>query len=147
MFARTFDAATNLTSGDTTFEFGSGSTGTYRGWYVTLPLAGERVGVDPDTRFGYTAVNSLVPPVDCTVRGSGATMTFGNLYGNAESARNYQTSGFLGRPRIVQIDLSPVDTYTYSTRTGTGRRDISISSLPIRRVGARLRIPSAERAR
>ena len=37
--------------------------------------------------------------------------------------------------RIVQIDLSPVDTYTYSTRTGTGRRDISISSLPISSTG------------
>ncbi len=135
LFGRSFDAGTNLTSGDATFEFGTGSSGTYRGWYVTLPLAGERVVVDPDTRFGYTAVNSLVPPADCTVRGSGATMTFGNLYGNAESARNYQTSGYLGRPRIVQIDLSPVDTYTYSTRTGTGRRDISISSLPISSTG------------
>ena len=135
LLERTYDTATNLTSGATTFTFGTGSSGTYRGWYVTLPLSGERVAVDPDTRFGYTAVNSLVPPADCTVRGSGATMTFGNLYGNAESARNYQTGGYLGRPRIVQIDLSAPDTYTYSTRTGTGRRDISITSLPISSTG------------
>ena len=62
-------------------------------------------------------------------------MTFGNLYGNAESARNYQTGGYLGRPRIVQIDLTGPDAYTYTTRSGTGRRDISITSLPISSTG------------
>lgn len=141
LYSRGFDA-TGQTTGAATFAFGTGSSGTYRGWYIDLPLGGERVAVDPDSRFGYTAVNSLVPPSDCASKGSGATMSFGNLYGSSQSARNYQTVGYLSRPRIVQTDMSLPDEYSYAPRTPTGRRDMTISSKPISTTGGEAGAPT-----
>ncbi|MCA0324885.1 MAG: hypothetical protein LCH89_04685 [Proteobacteria bacterium] len=129
LYQRSFDSSTGQTTGSATFTFGTGSAGTYRGWYANLPISGERIAVDPDTRLGYTAMNSLVPPADCTAKGSGATMTFGNLYGSSQSPRTYQTVGYLGRPQIVLLDMSPTSSsYTYGARGATGRRDITVTS-------------------
>ncbi|SDM63334.1 type IV pilus assembly protein PilY1 [Oryzisolibacter propanilivorax] len=108
-----------------TFEFGS-----QRGWYLDLPVDGERVVVEPDTRFGYTAVNSFVPPSDCSANGTGAMMTFDNLYGFSRSARDYRSRP-LSRPRIVALDLSGADTHTYTVRQPTGRRKLTVTSRPV----------------
>ena len=128
---------TGVTDGAASFNFGDGVTGTppkYRGWYLDLPVAGERVVVEPDTRFGYTAVNSFVPPADCSANGTGAIMTFDNLYGTSRSARDYRSRP-LSRPRIVALDLSATDAYTYTVRLPTGRRDLTVYSRPVSAVG------------
>jgi type IV pilus assembly protein PilY1 len=129
--------ATGVTDGSASFVFGNGGTTAapkYRGWYLDLPVAGERVVVEPDTRFGYTAVNSFVPPADCSANGTGAIMTFDNLYGTSRSTRDFRSRP-LSRPRIVALDLSATDAYTYTTRLPTGRRDLTIYSRPVSAVG------------
>lgn len=134
LFGRAFDAETNLTTGNQAFRYANPgdeeSEDVYHGWYVDLPYEGERVVVNPDTRFGYTAVNSLVPPADCSVHGTGALMTFDNIYGFARSARDYRLQA-VGAPRIVALDLSEEDAYTYSSRSATGRRDLVMRSSAI----------------
>jgi type IV pilus assembly protein PilY1 len=104
----------------------------YRGWRLDLPLTGER-GDGPDTRLGYTAVN-FVPPADCAASGTGAMMTFDNLYGTSRSARDHRPRP-LGKPRIVALDMSAADAATYTARTATGRRDLTIHSRPVSGVG------------
>ena len=135
LYQRKFDTGTNLADGDEVFTFGNGTTsGTYRGWYLDLPAVGERVVVDADSRFGYTAINSFVPPGDCSANGSGAIMTFDNLYGTSRSARDYRLNP-LSRPRIVAVDMSAENAYTYTERSATGRRDLVIRSRPVSGVG------------
>ncbi|MBK6746568.1 PilC/PilY family type IV pilus protein [Ottowia sp.] len=133
LYARSFHAATSLATGAATFQFGKG-TGQYRGWRLDLPLTGERVVMDPDTRLGYTAVNSFVPPADCAASGTGVMMTFDNLYGTSRSARDHRLRP-LGKPRIVALDMSAADATTYTARTATGRRDLTIHSRPVSGVG------------
>ncbi len=131
LFPRTFQG-TGLVDGNATFSY-TGSP-KYRGWYVDLPTSGERVIVEADTRYGYTAINSFVPPADCTANGTGTAMTFDNLYGTSRSARDERTRP-LSRPRIVALDMSGADAHTYTKRLPSGRRDLTIVSRPVSALG------------
>ena len=140
LFGRSFTSA-GVTTGASTFTFGDGASSTYRGWYVTMPLTKERLVTDPDTRFGYTAVSSLVPPADCDATGSGALMCFNNLYGTSECTRNYQ-SGALSRAKIIHTDLALPGDYSYTERSATGKRALIINSSPVATNGGNGGTPS-----
>lgn len=134
LFQRTLNTSTGLLNGAATFTYGVGTgTGadrTYRGWYFELPAAGERVSVDGDNRFGYSAINSMIPPPDCNVIGTSRSITADNIYGSSVGAAVEITSGFLGRPHIVLLDDS-AGVYSYTARSAVGRRDLVIKSAPI----------------
>lgn len=134
LFQRTLDQTTGLLGGAATFPYGSGTgTGankTYRGWYFELPTSGERVSVDGDNKYGYSAINSMIPPPDCNVIGTSRTLTADNIYGSSVGAAVMVTSGYLGRPNIVLLDDSE-GTYTYTARSAVGRRDLVIKSAPV----------------
>jgi len=130
---QTSGAKAGKVDGDDTFKYSATNSG-YRGWYADLPTTGERIVVEADTRFGYTAVNSFVPPADCTANGTGTLMTFDNLYGTSRSARDERTRP-LSRPRIVALDMSGTDSHTYTRRQPSGRRDLTIVSRPVSALG------------
>lgn len=125
LFQRTMVAGTTTTvTGSTTFAFGDGSGGTYRGWYVDLPNARERIAVEGASAPGFTVINSLIPDGTCSGDGSGVSMCFSNLYGQKTCDFVRSTAGLLGRPNIISVDSA---LEAYGLQSSTGRRLLTVN--------------------
>ncbi len=123
LFARSIvvGTATTTVSGSDTFTFGTGATGTYRGWYADLPATGERVSIDGTAGLGFVGFNSTIPDGTCSGDGVSRSMCFGSLYGQATCSFELLTIGIAGKPGIITIDDGSA-TDSYGTRSSTGRR-------------------------
>jgi type IV pilus assembly protein PilY1 len=110
-------------TGSETFTFGTGSTGNYRGWYVDLPNARERIATEGTGGLGAVAFNSTIPDGTCSGDGGATSMCFNTIYGNAACEFTKSTAGLLSRPNFVTIDDA---SEAYSLRTATGRRLASL---------------------
>ncbi|MBX3657892.1 MAG: hypothetical protein KF740_05605 [Ramlibacter sp.] len=113
----TVGTATTTLSGSATFALGSGTSGTYRGWYVDLPAPRERVATEGAQGLGFVAFNSTIPEGGCSGDGSGRAMCFGSVYGTAQCAFSLSKIGLLSKPNVTIIDDTIV-----TTRSPTGRR-------------------------
>lgn len=127
LYGRTVDIASSVASGSQTFDFGSGSGSTYRGWYVDLPDSKERIAVEGALGPGYAALNSTIPEGECSGDGTGVSYCFNNIYGIISCTLKKSDVGLLSRPNIISIDDSLSD-YSYSARNTTGRRNLTIRS-------------------
>ena len=117
--------ATTTVTGSDTFVFGNGSTGTYRGWYADLPATGERVATEGVSGLGFVAFNSTTPDGSCSGDGTGRSMCFGSLFGQATCGFETSKAGLLSRPNVVTIEDGSI-LEIYSTRTATGRRGATV---------------------
>ena len=124
LYARSINEGTISTTvtGSDTFIFGNGSTGTYRGWYADLPTTGERVATEGATGLGFVAFNSTIPDGTCSGDGTGRSMCFGSLYGQAACDFKLSKAGLLSRPNVISTEDSTI-VEVYSARTSTGRRN------------------------
>lgn len=113
--------ATTTVSGSETFTFGTGASGSYRGWYADLPASGERVATEGTAGLGFVGFNSTIPDGSCSGDGTSRSMCFGSLYGQATCSFELLNIGIGGKPSIITIeDGSATD--SYSSRNSTGRR-------------------------
>jgi type IV pilus assembly protein PilY1 len=123
LFPRSIVLGTTTTtvSGNDTFTFGTGASGSYRGWYADLPASGERVATEGTAGLGFVGFNSTIPDGSCSGDGTSRSMCFGSLYGQATCSFELLTIGIGGKPSIITIeDGSATD--AYSPRSSTGRR-------------------------
>ena len=105
-----------------TFSFGKGS-GAYRGWRLDLPETRERIAVDPALLIGSATFNSATPEGTCSGDGSGRSYCLNPVYGTSVCGSTSSTQGIRGAPIPFQIEL---DASSYSTRSPTGRRTVTI---------------------
>lgn len=124
LFQRSIVTGTTTTtvSGSDTFTFGTGSTGTYRGWYADLPATGERVASEGTKTFGSVAFNSIIPDGSCSGDGTGRAMCFGSLYGQGTCGFELLTIGIPGPPGPITIEEGE----SYGTRSSTGGRPATV---------------------
>jgi len=114
----TLDAAV---TGDNTISLAD-YYATKKGWYMTLPDAGERSVTDPTIRAGRVVFNTLIPKDDpCAYGGSGWVMEVDVMTGNRYDTPTFDTNGDRS---ITNADLIPYAGHTDNT---SGRK---IDSIP-----------------
>jgi type IV pilus assembly protein PilY1 len=121
LYARTIVSSTSSVtlSGSESFSFGSGGSGTYRGWYFDLPTSKERVSTEMAFGIGGLFINSTIPVGECSGDGSGVSMCLDPVYGNSLCSFRTSFTGLPSKPNPMQLDD---ETVGYSARSSTGKR-------------------------
>lgn len=114
---------TSVTIGTGTFDYGLTGTGYYRGWYLDLPETRERIAVESEVGIGVIAFSAAIPEGTCSGDGNGRHYTLNPVYGYSLSGAAAASPGIPSGPKIFQIELDPS---SYTTRSPTGRRSVSI---------------------
>lgn len=110
----------------TTFAFGTNASATptqYRGWYIDLPQTRERVAVEPALGIGIVAFSAAIPEGTCSGDGSGRRYCLNPVYGTNQGCDTGTSLGIPSGPKIIQYEL---DASSYTARTPTGRRTVTI---------------------
>jgi type IV pilus assembly protein PilY1 len=123
LFQRTAtEGSTSVSITTATFAYGF-NTGQYRGWFVELPGARERIAVEGSVDIGFVAFNSTIPDGSCSGDGNGRTYLLNPVFGTLKNTVQVQTNvGLLSRPNPIEID-----TGAYSTRDPRGFRTVRLN--------------------
>lgn len=124
LYQRTATLSGNsVTVGSATFAFGLG-TGKYRGWYFNLPQTRERVAVESTLGLGLIAFSAAIPEGTCSGDGAGRRYCLNPVTGAPVPGCSPEAKpGIPGVVKILQVEL---DDTSYSARSPTGRRTVSI---------------------
>ncbi|HXX84785.1 MAG TPA: PilC/PilY family type IV pilus protein [Casimicrobiaceae bacterium] len=98
---------------------------TKSGWYLNLPLTGERVAADPTIRAGRVVFTTLIPNTDpCGYGGSGWVMEVDVMTGNRYDTPTFDTNG--------DDDITNADLVSYlgSPENTSGRATSSVPAAP-----------------
>lgn len=119
-------SGTSVVLSTTTFAFGTNASATptqYRGWYIDLPQTRERVAVEPALGIGIVAFSAAIPEGTCSGDGSGRRYCLNPVYGTNQGCDTATSLGIPSGPKIIQYEL---DASSYTARTPTGRRTVTI---------------------
>jgi type IV pilus assembly protein PilY1 len=108
--------------GTTTFAFGKDDD-EYRGWYLDLPETRERIAVEPALGIGIVAFSAAIPEGTCSGDGSGRRYCLNPVYGTNQGCDTSASLGIPSGPKIIQYEL---DDTSYTARTPSGRRTVTI---------------------
>ena len=104
------------------------SSSVYRGWYLNLPTAKERIAVESVVGVGSVIFASAIPEGACSGDGSGRKYCLNPVDGSSTCGDFTTTIGIPSGPKIFQIEL---DDSSYTARSPTGRRTVTIEQQAI----------------